>query len=231
MNREFIEECIYSTPLALDKLRNKFGPVISEMLPSDTGIEIESPRRDSEGTLKDIPNLKEFRIGYSETSFRIPSGIDGMICLYEVLLRFKTHWDLNPNSGIHYHIDLGEYKVNSLNLTQDTKETVLKELDKWDYKGSYNRRGVEVGSKSVWLNLREHFNTAEIRIGEMSFEYEVLIKRILHGHYIAKLLTNSYEHENSPEYWINKLKDLNKIEESTNEKEIEGLIKNRVIKL
>ena len=95
---------------------------------------------------------------------------------------------LNNMSGIHYHVGIGYPSIEKLytRLCGGTREQrkiddmILPELDKWDYKGQYNSRYVSTEKSSAWVNIRRRMGTVEYRTGEMTFDYSVMINRILH---------------------------------------------------
>jgi len=174
-------EQLANNPLLL--LFNKsYIDSVNNFLPYSVGIEIEC-------YLKDTFNIESFRkVPYildvkkynnGEVAFRIPNGVKGLICLYLFLELLKTQAELNPKSGIHYHIDTtGIPDVTVQSLMLDNEQTILNQLDLWEYKGTYNKRAVVVNSKGNWVNIRNNLHTVEFRIGEMSFDYKLLLNRI-----------------------------------------------------
>ena len=156
-----------------------------------------------------------------------------MICLYEFSIQLKKYFGLNPESGIHYHTDLTDiYDLDLVNnnLLSKVKEPLLSELDSWEYKGSYNRR--DVSFSRCWVRFEKHKKTMEVRIGEMTFDYSLLIKRILHCQYLNKLV-RSVAKGNELQLGIlqKKLRELNRERESIQIEEVKQVVSNRVIRI
>ncbi len=261
---DLIRECVYSTPLVLLSLIENDKSLIekvNEYLPYSTGFEIECARNDEVfdvDNFKNIPNILDVGIDSWEQRFRIPSGINGLICLYNISNQLKYNSTLNEGSGIHYHIDMTEcYKDIASGFISSNSKWIIKELESWEYKGSYNTK--KCGYGISWLRYNGRTQTAEFRIGEMTFDYELLIKRIIHCNAIVKRLkrklsapptpinTNIVTVEDLIEYNKNlkyvateetlKLKAiLSSLEEeekvdNTEESEMNKIIKQRVVKL
>lgn len=206
-----LREGVKHSPFSLNVLPNKLKSIAENMMPYSVGIEIEARLNSQIGmSLGDwdnylkrkIPSLMDIYFRSAETSFRIPKGISGMQTLYLMLDEFKTHWGLNNQSGIHYHIDCTEFKnevtgqlsQKFINFVLQQK-WVLNALDSWKYKGSYNKRDIGM-CKEYWVYPRRSFCTLEFRIGEMSFDYSLIIKRILHLQNIVRKLKADYMRTN-----------------------------------
>lgn len=169
-------------------------------LPYSTGFEVECYLNNEDFDLDDIfpifksiPYIIEVDANpYGEQRFRIPKGIKGLVCLFHISDTLKKYAFPNPDSGIHYHIDFTEcYDDIDDKFIDDNKDYILEELEKWDYKGTYNRKYVRIGYGSYWVRFQETFKTMEIRIGEMTFEYPLLFKRISHANHIAKVIKSN----------------------------------------
>ncbi len=192
-----LREMIHKSPLALGSLTDKKLIAIAEAyLPYSTGIEVECGwncdlREQLQPVI--IPYLMEYKHDSSEKRFRIPPGIKGMICLYHVSEWLKTHCGLNNESGIHYHIDMGDFWERNRFIESKDHSWILKSLDKWGYKGAFNGRIVS-SIKGGWVSKRT--DTLEFRIGEMTFDYELLIKRILNCQNIVRRLKHTYNKNN-----------------------------------
>ena len=189
-----IERCIYDTPLLLLAFtKDKSIDYINNLLPYSTGIEIECGHLSNFNIEKftTIPNIIKVNCDSNEQRFRIPNGIAGMICLYNICEQLKLNCEVNEGSGIHFHIDMTTsfYKINDI-IIKDNSNWILKELSSWNYKGDYNKKIVAINGGGTWLRFQSAFKTAEFRIGEMSFDYNVLIKRIFHCQDIIKKLNN-----------------------------------------
>ena len=193
IKNEFIKRCVYDTPLLLLAFKDKKTiDYINNLLPYSTGIEIEcnkSPNFDID-LFRSIPDIIAINCDNSEQRFRIPNGINGMICLYNICQQLKHNSELNFGSGIHYHIDTTGFHDEVVRELEKNEESVLKELDSWNYQGNYNKRGIStyVYGTGMWVRQQKDFKTLEFRIGEMSFDYNLIIKRIFHCQSIVKNL-------------------------------------------
>lgn len=194
--RKVIEEIIYKSPLSLLTIRDKETvDLIREYLPYSTGFEIECEYNNlgKESAFKDIPDIMDYPNTYDsgEIRFRIPSGIRGLICLYNISTQLKSSCSLNPLSGIHYHIDMSNYfEFLTSEKVKNLEEYILKELESWNYDGAYNPKQVRYG-KGGWAGFRHSYKTLEIRIGEMTFDYELLVKRIIHCNKIVRTINEN----------------------------------------
>ena len=189
-----MRRAIFSSPHLLLNYPDRLRSIASSYLPYDTGIEIECMTKKpyNEANFKSIPNIKDINNDREEVRFRIPTGITGMICLYDICTQLKRNNELNPLSGIHYHIDMTDvYKYKDSYKTEEFRKRfskwILPSLDSWNYKGTFNNRVVGT-DKNCWVYPRTGMKTIEIRIGEMSFDYELIVKRILHCQSLIKRL-------------------------------------------
>jgi len=221
-----IEYLIKTNPFLLNSLNINIEKVGIKYLPYSIGIEIECGKSEDFNIedFTNISNILDIDIDSNEQRFRIPNGINGLYCLYLICDKLKKNSIINILSGIHYHVDFSEdfyfdSIVNDKSFLNINKEFILNELDKWNYKGSYNKR--EIDNSHSWVRLNSEFKTFEFRIGEMSFDYEVLINRILHISLLCNILKNKYDVFNIYEYE----KQENK------EEEIKKIIKNRTINI
>lgn len=188
--KERIEDCINNNPLPLLAIQEPLlREVIDLYLPYSVGIEWEVNKKEDydEAIFKSIPNIMNVNVDDSEQRYRIPNGLNGLICLYEICKNLRKYSILNLGSVIHYHIDMGD-SISLINkdLIDKHKEWVLTELDTWQSTFTREKRNVTYDSKFNWLNFRPSFKTAEFRIGEMSFDYEVIVQRVLHCNRIIK---------------------------------------------
>lgn len=248
-NFKSIEDSVYNYPLIFLEIDDeKILKSVDKFIPFSTGFEIEcnSLSNFKSEYFETIPNILHIDCDNSEKRFRIPSGLKGMICLYEIS---QLLWDTCSitNSGIHYHIDMTDWygDVDSLSTTEKhefidlNKDWILKELDTWEYNGNYNPREVDCfGGSRNWVRFKHTTKTCEIRIGEMTFDYSILIKRIIHCNKIVKRLKYEYykfKEDRKVLMLERSLKKLEEEEETIKEKEtivedINYQIKNRVIK-
>lgn len=195
MHRGFkmVKDAIRLCPLPLNLLKEQsLIDYANSILPYDTGIEIEcnSPANKLvfERECRKISNIKNIEFT-DEFKCRIPSGIKGLICLWEVCELLKKHCTLNPQSGIHYHVDFTDIKnwyAFKYNILTDSNSYIwiLNSLKSWNYKGRYNEWIVSNSKTAV--RLHSGYNTIEFRIGEMTFDYPLIIKRIIHCQNISK---------------------------------------------
>jgi len=160
-------------------------------LPFDTGFEVECNRGNNFNieNFQNIPNIKAVNIDSYEQRFRIPPGLEGFKCLYNISEQLKLNSIPNLGSGIHYHIDFTKYYhyLNERSIAQH-KFWILNELDTWNYNGTYNNRDMQFSR--CWVRCHNTYKTLEFRIGEMTFEYDILLKRIMHLQRIVKDLIN-----------------------------------------
>ena len=196
--KEMLEGLCRSNPLALLLLSDPTEVAyINSLLPYSTGFEIECNKKLTYDIVnfKRIPTLLDIDIDSSEQRYRIMNGINGFICLYLICNQLKLNSTLNLGSGIHYHIDCRDlFERNSIDNILDLiswsnknglYNIILSELDKWEYKGKYNARNISTGT--TWIRL-SHWKTFEFRLGEMSFDYEILAKRIIHANQLTRLV-------------------------------------------
>ena len=191
-----LRDCVFHNPLALPLFPNNMVNIASNMLPYQIGIEVECSFKDGTRSMCDVNlgdivselGIVNYSWDVSEQRFRIKSGVAGMIGLYNVCEYLKKECYLNNMSGIHYHVGIGYPSIEKLYTRlcggtieqRKIEDMILPELDKWDYKGQYNSRYVSPEKSSAWVNIRRRMGTVEYRTGEMTFDYSVMINRILH---------------------------------------------------
>lgn len=201
MDLKEIEELVIRAPLLLTSIKDKniISLIEDNYLSFSIGLEFETFVKDSYKMeiFENIPGLIRTSIDSEEQRYRIPSGINGLICLYLLCREIKNHCELDTESAIHYHIDMSQifkdvvYK-NQESFIHDNKEWILNEFDTWGKDvDNYNRR-IAVNNR-CWINFQSQFNTMEVRIGEMTFDYEIIIKRILHCCAIVRQIYKIYE--------------------------------------
>lgn len=210
-----------NNPLFLKKVQSVYE-VAEIMLPYDTGIELEcfKGKKFNIENFEKIPDIKDVNVDDGEQRFRIPNSLEGFICLYNLCETLKENSVPEIGSGLHYHIDFTNYfdKVNQ-EFIDKVKEYILKELETWNYDGTYNTKSVSFNR--CWCRFCADKKTIEFRIGEMSFDYKVLIKRILHCQKIVNHIKK--------ELLIFRLNNQDKVKIIKNVpiKEIREVIKNR----
>lgn len=196
---DLLDKLVFTNPTALPASIDK-ELVGNYYLPKSVGIEIESTFTYGnleywKDKIKGIPGILDSVGDISEQRFRICKGYTGLVALYEALKLFIEFGRLNPESGIHYHVDFTEFsqeemRTSFFEMLSKHENYLLGELDTWNYKGKYNQRRIATDRKSAWLNVRTYLRTVECRIGEMSYDYTVISKRIFHLTSILQKATN-----------------------------------------
>ena len=186
-----IDTILKTIPLALDVEDKIVQKLALFYFPYSVGFEIETMTSDIR-IFDEIPYLMENKSSVSELRFRIPNGIKGIQCLFNISIYLKKYTELNPDSGIHYHVDCTDvYDLFTSDFINKQSEYILTELDKWKYKGTYNPRKCVFSSSRNWVRFKDTLKTMEIRIGEMTFDYELLFERIRHSSEIVKTLKDN----------------------------------------
>lgn len=189
---ELIEDSIYNYPLVLLSIKDQsLIDIINNYLPYSIGIEIEcnqAPTFDV-NRFKNIPDIMEVNVDSAEQRYRIPNGLAGLICLYNICEELKINSELNPDSGHHYHVDMtNSFHLLSSEYIEQNEDWMLKELDTWKYTGRFNTRRIRFSTSHNWMRFQPDFKTAEIRIGNMTFDYNVIVSRLIHACTIIKRL-------------------------------------------
>lgn len=212
LDKSILQEAVYKTPLVLLALRDQEDiRIVNNYLPYSTGFEVEADwiaekgdsldpyRSPNVSKFEKIPNILHIQCDTSEQRFRIPNGINGLICLYNICTLLKSHCSLTT-SGIHYHIDCTDCYDDLVKpkFLKDNTDWILNELDSWNYQGTYNEKGIS--TNRLWVRTNDFKRTFEFRIGEMSFDYEVLVNRIIHANSIIKRLKNKVQSARSVQY-------------------------------
>jgi hypothetical protein len=186
---DFTKELIEIVSTFPTSISTKDAEEVGEyLLPFSVGIEFECDKQDHYNldAFKSIPYILDVNVDSCEQRYRIPKGLKGLQCLYRLSLLLKENSVLNLGSGIHYHVDFTEcFSKITAEFINTEKEYILTELDKWEYKGKYNSRNVVINNR-CWVQVSSEFKTFEFRIGEMTFDYDLLFKRISHLMEITK---------------------------------------------
>lgn len=177
------EELLTKAPFVFKEDNVEAVEAASTLLTRSVGIEIECYKKDEGFNLEDftsILNILDVNIDDNEQRFRIPSGLKGFQCLYQITKALKKNSALNLGSGIHYHIDMTDVFDKIQMYEEKVKEAkwILEELDSWNYTGTYNKR--KISTTLTWVRIQSYFKTLEFRIGEMTFDYTLMCTRILH---------------------------------------------------
>jgi hypothetical protein len=191
-----IKEDLFSSPLSIlsDCLNNvEVLNFCNSILPYSIGIEIESDV--SVDARKYLQSLDfyciEKNIQCSEQTFRIPNGYKGLLCL-ELFSLYLKKYQNNTNSGNHYHVDCTNNREELFECIKKERNFVISELVKWGTKDDVNTKTIGEDRKFTYCNLRTHFQTAEFRVGELTCDFSLLLKRILSCSYIISEIRNKY---------------------------------------
>jgi len=198
IDKNMLKECVLHAPLALPIINQQESiDYINKALPYSVGLEFETPdaKDFSLEDFQNIPDIMHVSCDSKEKRFRISNGIVGLVCLYNITEQLKLNCEVNEIGGIHFHIDMTDsFNKLTKSIISANENWILKELDTWEYDGDYNSRNVSHDGLdeeySTWLKFNNQFSTAEIRIIKMSFEYDVLIPKIIHACKIIKRLKN-----------------------------------------
>lgn len=203
-----VKDYVFHSPLLLSTITDpKLIQLANDMMPKSVGIEIECNMEPTTITnsahnaiFRAIPNIIAVDNDSSEQRYRIPAGINGMIVLYKICELLKEHSTLNLGSGIHYHIDASNWmfsfssrnefeEILSMYYENNTRfDWMLDRVNHWNYKGNYNSRIVSTSKNAI--RLHETNETIEFRTGEMTFDYELMIRRIISAQTIVKKLVS-----------------------------------------
>lgn len=215
IDKKQLEALVYTDPLGLLTLRSKEDiDLANSYLPYSTGFEIECEQAEdyTKQSFDAIPNIMEIASSGSEQRYRIPNGINGLICLYHISNEAKRSLLLNYGSGIHYHVDCTDcWRRELAEELIKQREWIIADLDKWKNKGTYNSIGVSIGAipdtrdlsyasvshltsefLSSWVRAN-HLQTLEFRIGEMTFEYTDWVKCIVEVNKMVKSLKDAID--------------------------------------
>lgn len=186
-------ECLTHTPLLFlsVELEETFK-IINDVLPFSIGLEFECPNKDTYDLIKfqEIPHIMEVSNDSSEKRFRIPHGIKGAICLDNILEQMRVNCIDEVNSGIHYHVDMTDVfqYVNHKSINSN-KHWILNEFDKWGTADVDRSRDCMLDCR-CWVQFQSQFKTCEVRIGEMSFDYNTVITRVIDASRIVRMFKN-----------------------------------------
>lgn len=185
-----IDTILKTIPIVLDVEDKTVQELALFYFPYSVGFEIETLTQNIE-VFNEIPYLLKNESSTNELRFRIPNGIKGIQCLFNISIYLKKYSELNPQSGIHYHIDCTDvFDLFNKEVISKYSNYILTELDKWNYKGTYNPRICVFSESRNWVRFKNYTKTMEIRIGEMTFEYEILFERIRHANEIVRTIKN-----------------------------------------
>jgi hypothetical protein len=187
--------------LLLNQRDNKVvKSVANSILRWDTGLEIECEdsfrrfaynERDA-ASKQEVRFAKDMNHGSDEKRWRIPTGVEGLVCLSDISGFLTKYCYPNTRSGIHYHIDCTEIKdwdkFTNFCLGQSW---MLDAIKHWGYTGKYNSWKISINKEAI--KIHEDYKTIEFRIGEMTFDYQLLLKRISNCQNIINRLKYLYK--------------------------------------
>ena len=188
-----MREGVYFFPHTLSLLPKAQQDIVNNMLPGDTGFEIEC-RTNVESYIVKLRLIKlgavESKCDFNEIRFRIQPGIQGLVVLHNCLEYLKTVCHPNPASGIHYHIDCRDLDWDKVShdfnrgFRGQWDKYLLDPLVSWGYKGNYNDWRISENKEAV--RLCYYYQTVEFRIGEHTLDYNLIVHRIVHCHKLVK---------------------------------------------
>lgn len=236
INIKEIEDAIYKYPLSLLNIKDEnILKVIDNYLPYSHGMEFECMQKNTykQQYFDSIPNILAVNVDTSEQRFRIPNGLKGMICLYHICERMREYSIVDLDSSNHYHTDMTDvedftHNYDNIQFRKDNESWIIDELRLW--KSYRTDNSAHLGA---WFKYND-LGTLEIRIGEPTFDYEIIIKRLIQcGKIVTKLkkfiLKTNHKLLNL-EAQLKLLKEDVVIEE-TPEEEMERIINERNIQL
>jgi hypothetical protein len=182
--------------------RREVLDLLNGLIPYSTGFEIESHLSDMYDVknFTSIPFIMDVQCDAYEQRFRIPNGIRGIICLYLISRQLRVNCKLNMGSGIHYHVDCTDVSFEQVCVEAlREKSYILSELENWGYTRSYNHR--TVGTTNCWLKFNG-LKTFEFRIGEMTYDYSLLLNRIMHVNAITRYVKEQLHNCKKPIYEV-----------------------------
>lgn len=190
-----IQDSMFENPIPLLNIKNsKLIAKINNYLPYSSAFEVECMMKRSFNieSFTSIPDIMAVDCDRGEQRFRVPAGLKGLVCLYNIAEQLVLNSELNPESGIHYHVDCTDiWDYITHDIVDKNVEWILKELDGWSPEYTTVSRGVSGRGHSLyggWLRFNE-LKTMEFRVGEMTFDYTILAKRMIHCNDIRRRFT------------------------------------------
>lgn len=196
IDKEMITDLVFNNPLSLLVIKDKETiDYINSLIPYSSAFEIEcdiindTTRSYDNAITKlhnqiflSIPDIMSVENDSYEQRYRIPNGLRGIICLFNISSQLKINSLLNPHSSVHYHVDCTDiYNTKFAHLVKTYSNWILSELDTW-----LNSPDEAVSRcEGSWYKINS-LQTLEFRLGEMTFDYKILLKRIIHCNSIVK---------------------------------------------
>ncbi len=195
---KLIEEMVYLSPLTLLVMKDEEDiNIVNNYLPYSIGMEFECHKKENYNVdnFRKIPNILDVNVDNSEQRYRIPNGIKGLICLYNISEQLKINSLIDMGSSVHFHVDMTDCWKKVTDTFQKSNNTfIIDELKSW--KTALN---LDYATQGSWYKYN-CLQTLEIRIGEPTFDYNVLIKRIIQCCNIVKRLKDELEVKYKPEF-------------------------------
>lgn len=223
-----IEDSILTNPIPLLAIKNpKLIKKIDAYLPYSSAFEVECDKGKNFDVQNfwDIPNIMDVNCDSYEQRFRVPAGLKGLVCLWYIAEQLKLNSELNVLSGIHYHCDCTDvWHLLTNKHREDGQKWILEELETWspEYTAKKSRG---------WLKFND-LHTLEFRVGEMTFDYPILAKRMIHCNDMTRRFKLSVLEGQSKlelENLHKKLKELEVVEESPIYRDVaEEVVKTRI---
>lgn len=189
-----IQDSIFENPIPLLNIKNsKLIAKINNYLPYSSAFEVECMQKKTFNieSFQSIPDIMNVNCDRGEQRFRVPAGLKGLVCLYNIAEQLVLNSELNPESGVHYHVDCTDiWDYITDDIVDNNAEWILKELDGWSPEYTTTGRGVWGISaySGGWLRFNS-LKTMEFRVGEMTFDYSILAKRMIHCNDIRRRFT------------------------------------------
>lgn len=196
MNAEILENAVRNAPLSLLALKDSESiSYVNDFLPYSVGFEIETDLQDDSNTndFHNIPDIMYVGVDMWEQRFRIPNGIAGLLCLYNITVQLRKNLKLNHEAAIHYHIDMTDcFDQITDQFIKDNNDWMIEEVSTWGDNLDHDR-SKKCSRERAWIRYANEHKTLEIRLGEMSFDYSVIINRMIHACSIVKRLKDKLQ--------------------------------------
>src|SRR5687768_16362332 len=130
VDKAMIEDMAFNSPLSLLAIKDKqVIQYLNELIPYSRAFEIECDKSPvySNEAFRNIPDIMDVNNSDFEQRYRIPNGLRGIICIYNISTQLKINSLLNPHSSIHYHTDCTDcyYNISSLIQKPENVEYIL----------------------------------------------------------------------------------------------------------
>lgn len=232
---EAIEDAIYNNPLPLLNIKDSdIISIINKYLPYSIGMEFECMKKETYDIVKfqSILNIMAVEVDNSEQRYRIPDGLKGMICLWSICTQMKLNSIIDLGSSNHYHFDFTDISDNEkhkIRENSNNRDWIIEELKLWG-------TALNHSMSSNWIRFFNPLGTLEIRIGEPTFDYNLIIKRLIQGSIIAKRLKEDVDPNSKLLELQKELRELqflkkDSLSKALDEIAVKTVISNRIIKI